>query len=86
MRGMDGIELAQERDTWGVIVNEAMNIHVPYYADNPLKQSFNSKCYKNIICIGSSIQKAIEYVIQGNNGCLRHKMGYAVAQSIEALR
>jgi hypothetical protein len=50
-------------------VNEMMNFQVPYYADNPLKQPFNPKCYKNIIWIGSSVQKAIEYVLQVNNDC-----------------
>jgi hypothetical protein len=32
--GMDWIELAQDKDRWGALVNAAMNIRVPYNVGN----------------------------------------------------
>ena len=34
--GMDWIELAQDRDRWRALINEAMNLRVPYNAGNIL--------------------------------------------------
>jgi hypothetical protein len=32
--GMDWIDLAQDRDQWRALVNTAMNLRVPYNAEN----------------------------------------------------
>jgi hypothetical protein len=33
-RGMDWIDLAQDRDVWGAVANAVMNLRVPYNAKN----------------------------------------------------
>jgi hypothetical protein len=41
-RGIDWIDVAQDRDRWRAVVNTVMNLWVPYYAGNFLN-SFSGR-------------------------------------------